>query len=257
MQNQTAGPSPGFAKRPGHEITFEKSPKRVRLVAGDAVLVDSRQVHLLREAGHMPVYYFPREDARMDLLERTDHSTHCPYKGEAAYWTINTRGKALENAVWSYERPYDETAEIRGFLAFYWDRMDHRSEEDEEVFGHPRDPYHRIDVRASERRVHVLLNGVTIADSTNALFLFETGLDTRYYLPREDVRTDLLVPSESKSRCPYKGLAHYWSVRVGGKTYEDVVWSYPDPLPEQPRIKNRLCFYNEKADLKVDGEPIG
>jgi len=218
------------------------------MFVGDALVVDSRHAHLLRETGHMPVYYFPREDVRMDLLERTDHSTHCPFKGNASYWTIMIDGRTLKNAVWSYECPYDEVVEIRGFLAFYWDRMDRRLEEDEEVFGHPRDPYHRIDVRASSRRVQIQINDEVIADSTHALFVFETGLITRYYLPPEDVRTNLLISSETTSICPYKGLARYWSVQVRGKTYKDVACSYPDPLPEQPRLKNRLCFFNEKVD---------
>lgn len=257
MDTQTAGPSPGFAKRPDYEITFEPSPKRVRLYVEDATLVDSRRARLLRETGHMPVYYFPREDVRMDLLEHTDFSTRCPFKGEASYWSINTGSRTLENAVWSYEQPYDEMAEIRGFLAFYWNRMDRRFEEDEEVFGHPRDPYHRIDVRASSRRVRIGLNGETIADSTHALFVFETGLVTRYYLPPEDVRNELLRSSDTTSICPYKGLARYWSAQVGGKTYKDIVWSYLEPLPEQPRLKNRLCFYNEKVELlDVEGEPV-
>jgi uncharacterized protein (DUF427 family) len=252
----TAGKSPGFAGEPGYEITVEPSPKRVRVAVGDTVIADTVRARLLREMGHMPVYYFPREDVRMDLLSRTDHSTHCPFKG-ASYWSAAADGRVRKNAVWSYERPYDEMAQIAGYLAFDWDAVDHRWEEDEEVFGHPRDPYHRIDVRPSSRRVEVVLNGKTVADSRRALFLFETGLPTRYYLPREDVRTELLSPTDTTSVCPYKGTARYWTADVEGKRFKDIAWAYPEPLPEQPRIKDRLCFFNEKVDaLRVEGEPV-
>jgi uncharacterized protein (DUF427 family) len=252
----TVGKSPGFADRPDFEITFEPSPTRVRVAVGDAVIADTVRVRLLRESGHMPVYYFPREDVRLDLLSRTDHSTHCPFKGDASYWSVTVAGQKRENAVWSYERPYDEMAQIVGYLAFYWNAMDRWWEEDEEVFGHPRDPYHRVDVRPSSRRVEVVLNGKTVADSRRALFLFETGLPTRYYLPRKDVRTDLLSPTETTSVCPYKGTARYWTAEVEGKRFEDIVWAYPEPLPEQPRIKDLLCFFDEKVDaLRVEGQP--
>lgn len=255
MNEQTAGASPGFAEHPDYDITFEPSPKRVRAFVGDQVIIDSTRARLLRESGHMPVYYFPREDVRMDLAERTDHVSHCPFKGEASYWSIEAGGRTLENAMWSYEQPYREMTRIRDFVAVFWDRMDRRLEEDEEVFGHPRDPYHRIDVRPSSRRVRVVLGGETVADSSRALFVFETGLVTRYYLPPEDVRTDLLTPTATTSICPYKGTARYWTAEVGSGRFEDVVWSYPEPLPEQPRLKGRLCFFSEKADalLVEDG----
>jgi len=245
---QTAGASPGFAKRPDYRITFEPSPVRVRAFVGGTAIADSTRAHLLRETGHMPVYYFPQDDVRMDLMAGTDHHTYCPFKGDARYWTIRADGRTLDNAVWGYERPFDEMAAIRDYVAFYWDRLDRRLEEDEEVFGHPRDPYHRVDVHQSTRRVQVVLNGETVADSTRALFVFETGLATRYYLPPEDVRTDLLTPTATRTRCPYKGEAHYGTATVGGKAFEDIVWTYPDPLPEQPRLKDRLCFYQEKVD---------
>jgi uncharacterized protein (DUF427 family) len=252
----TAGKSPGFANQPDYEITFEPSPKRVRVAVGNAVIADTVRARLLRETGHMPVYYFPREDVRMDLLSRTDHATHCPFKGDASYWSAAADGQVRKDVVWSYERPYDEMAQIAGCLAFDWDAVDHRWEEDEEVFGHPRDPYHRVDVRPSSRRVEVVLGGETVADSRRALFLFETGLPTRYYLPPEDVRTDLLSPTDTASVCPYKGTARYWTVEVNGKRFEDIVWAYPEPLPEQPRIKDRLCFFNERVDaLHIEGEP--
>ncbi len=142
-------------------------------------------------------------------------------------------------------------------MAFYWDRMDTWMEEDEEIFGHPADPYHRVDVRASSRSVQVVLAGETVAETNRAHFLFETNNLTRYYIPKEDVRMDLLESSENQSVCPYKGDAVYWSARIDGELHEDVVWSYPDPRVECPRIKELMCFYNERVDdIFLDGAPV-
>jgi uncharacterized protein (DUF427 family) len=247
----------GYDDNPDFKIVFEPSPRRVRVMAGGETIADSTEMRLLHEPKHLPVYYFPRGDVRLDLLQPTDHETHCPWKGVARYWTVAAGGKPIENAAWSYEDPYPQVAEIASYVSFYWPKMDHWYEEDEEVFVHARDPYKRIDVVESARPVEVVLGGETVASTTRARFLFETGLPTRYYIPREDVRTELLEPSDTSTRCPYKGIAAYHSLRVGDKLYEDIVWYYPEPIAECPRIKDRLCFFNEHVDaILVDGKEI-
>ena len=132
--------------------------------------------------------------------------------------------------------------------------MDQWFEEDEEIFVHPRDPHTRVDALRSSRHVRVVMAGETVAETTRPVLLFETGLPTRYYIPPEDVRLDLLEPSGAGTRCPYKGVASYHSVRVGGELVADVVWHYPFPIPECPKIEGLLAFYNERVDLYVDGE---
>ena len=106
----------------------------------------------------------------------------------------------------------------------------------------------------SSRHVRVEVDGVTIAESHNPTLLFETGLPVRYYLPPEDVNMEYLEATSANTRCPYKGLASYWSVTVNGNEHRNLVWGYPDPIPEAPKIKNLLCFFNEKVDIFVDGE---
>lgn len=150
--------------------------------------------------------------------------------------------------MWSYEAPYPEVAFIRDYVAFYWNALDRWLEEDEAIRVHPRDPLTRIDVLDSRRRVRVVLGDAVLAESTRARFLFETGLPARYYLPREDVRTAALTPSETHTDCPYKGTASYWHVEVDGRRAADAVWSYPQPLPEAARIRDYLCFYPERVD---------
>lgn len=238
-----------------HRLSIEPSPKRVRVMANGKTIADSLSAGLLLETGHVPVYYFPRKDVRMDLLEPTNHRTRCPYKGEASYWNLKAGNRTVENAVWSYEQPLDAAAAIKGAVAFYWQKADHWFEEDEEVFGHARDPHHRIDVRPSSREVRAIFNGEMIARTRRGMFLFETGLPARYYIPPQEVRSEFLIPSAKTSICPYKGQASYWSVRVGDRIAEDAVWAYLDPLPEAPRIKSHYCFYPEKIDrLDVEGE---
>ena len=111
-------------------IDLSPSPGRVRVTLAGEVVADSTRTLLLREGSYAPVRYFPRADVRMDLLTRTAHATHCPYKGDASYWTVRAAGRTAENAVWSYERPIPEMAGIAGYLAFYRDRMDGWSEEE-------------------------------------------------------------------------------------------------------------------------------
>jgi len=239
---------------PAHRISFEPCAKRLRVRFNGETVADSTAVHLLHETRHLPVYYFPRADVRLDLLSRTDHSTHCPYKGDASYWTVKVGERSAENAVWSYEAPIAEVAAIKDHMAFYWDRMDRWLEEDEEVIVHARDPRVRIDVLESHRPVSVVLGGVPVAETRRARFLFETNLPVRSYIPRDDVRMDLMEPSDSHTACPYKGRASYLSARIDGKLYPDIAWFYPDPLPESLRIKDYLCFYDEQVDaVTVDG----
>jgi uncharacterized protein (DUF427 family) len=259
----TIGTGP-FGQRPGGVLNaepssgrflfFEDSPRRVRATFGGETVVDSRRAMLLHEGTHLPVYYFPEEDVRMDLLEPTDHSTHCPYKGDASYWSLRLAGKKAENAAWSYPAPLDGAPPLAGYFAFYWDKLDAWFEEDEQVFGHARDPYHRIDAVPTTRRIRVSVDGEVVAESNRATALFEAGLPTRWYIPGEDVREDLLVASDAHTRCAYKGLASYYSVRVGDEVRENLVWYYPEPTREAEPLSGLLCFYNEKVDVEVDGE---
>jgi len=246
--------SGGYAERPDYDVHFEPCPRRLRVVQGGVTIADSIRAKYLFETDHVPVYYFPRADVRMDLLTPTEQRTYCPYKGNAGYFTVTVDGRTAENAVWTYESPFPEVAEIKDYVAFFWNWVDHWYEEDDEVFVHARDPYKRVDVLASRRPVEVVLAGEVVARSTDTRFLFETGLPTRYYFPESDVRLDLLTPSDTSTRCPYKGTARYWHARVGDRRFEDIAWSYPDPIPEAARIKGRIAFFDENVDeVRVDG----
>lgn len=231
-------------------IYFEDSPRRIRAMLGGETVVDSRHAKLLHEQGLLPIYYFPQEEVRMDLLVPSEKHTHCPYKGEASYWSVHSGGQVAEDAAWGYPEPLEDAPPLAGYIAFYWDRMDAWLEEDEPAIIHARDPYHRVDILDTSRHVRVSVNGRTIAETTRGRVLYETGLPPRWYFPREDVRLDLMTASHTRTGCAYKGFASYWS--VGDEA--DVVWSYPEPLREAERIRDYLAFFNERVDIEVDGE---
>ena len=240
-----------------HRVEYESCPRRVRTVFGNETIADSTSVLLVRETGHRAVYYFPRDDVAMAFLSPIERKTHCPYKGDASYWTVSIGDRSAESAAWGYLDPLPQASSIRDHIAFYWKELDHWYEEDEEVFVHARDPRARVDTLFSRRLVEVTHAGTVVARTERAQFLFETGLPTRYYIPSEDVRRDLLVESQTVTRCPYKGIATHLSFVVDGATHEDVAWVYPDPIPECPRIANHICFYNERVDrILVDGRSV-
>lgn len=237
------------------EIRAELSPKWIRVKFGDGIIADSKNVRIVTEYGKLPVYYFPEADVRTDLLERVEYRSTDPNKGEAVYWNVKVGNRTAEKAVWSYINSPDKSAVIRGYLSFVWGKMDAWYEEDEEVFVHARDPYTRIDAIPSSRHIQVVIGGRLVADSRRPVIVYETGLTPRYYLPGEDVRLDLLTPTNTSTRCPYKGLAGYWSAKIDGKIYKDVVWSYREPLPEVHEIAGLLSFYSEAVDaVYIDGE---
>ncbi|MFG2088437.1 DUF427 domain-containing protein [Spirillospora sp. NPDC048824] len=236
---------------PKHRLFMHGFPRRVRArFAGETVL-DTERGRLLHETGLLPVLYVPEEDVRTDLLEQTAHSTYCPFKGDAAYWTVRVGGRAAENAVWAYPEPKPESEWLRGLMAFYWGRMDAWFDEDEEVRGHLRDPFHRVDARASSRRVRVLLDGEVVAETERPKVLSETGLPNRFYIPAGDVRLGLLSESTKRTVCPYKGEATYWSLDGA----EDAAWSYEDPLEATVKVGGHLCFDHEALTIETEPPP--
>jgi uncharacterized protein (DUF427 family) len=247
---QTTIEQPTFVRPPAQ---VEPSARWVRVKVGGETIADSRRTLLVLQyppAG-LPTYYFPPADVRMEALGAAGSGAA---SGGLAYRTVTAGGQTLEQGAWIYDSPPEALGAVKGYVSFHWDRDTAWYEEDEQVFVHARDPHKRVDVLASTRHIRVMLAGEVVANSKRPTLLFETSLPTRYYLPREDVRMELLEPTESKTRCPYKGKAVYWSVRVGDQVWQDAVWSYPDPIAACAKIKDLLCFYNERVDTYVDGE---
>jgi uncharacterized protein (DUF427 family) len=228
---------------PRHRLLLHPFPRRVRARFAGEVVLDSTRGALLHESNILPRLYVPLEDVRADLLERTDHSTHCPFKGDASYWSVRVGDRVAENAVWTYEDPIDEASWLRGLVSVYPERMDAWLDEDEEVTG-LRDPYHRVDARRSSRRIEVRSDGEVLARSERPVVVAETGLPLRFYLPREDVAAELR-PSDTTKTCPYKGRAAYWSLEA----IEDAAWSYEAPLESMLGARGHVCFDASKVDV--------
>ena len=147
-------------------------------------------------------------------------------------------------------RPDDE--ELADYVILDFDAFDAWYEEDERNLGHPRDPFHRIDIVHSSRHVRVERDGVLLAESSTPRLLFEPPLPVRYYVPPADVRSELLRPSDTRTICAYKGEASYLS--LDGE--DDVAWSYPAPLREAREVTDHICFFNELVDIVVDGTTL-
>ncbi|MGA5760189.1 DUF427 domain-containing protein [Nonomuraea bangladeshensis] len=229
-------------------VRVERTAKRVRAYLGGRAVADTTAALLVWEVPYYPTYYFPLADVDESALKATGATKRSPSRGEGVVHTVTSGAAEAPDAALTY--PDSPLEEIRGHVRFEWDAMDAWFEEDEEVYVHPRDPYTRVDILPTSRHVRVEVDGVTVADSRGARVLFETGLPARYYLPKTDVRLDLLEHTDTVTHCPYKGTAEYWS--VNGQ--RDLAWSYRTPLPESERIAGLIAFYNEKLDIYVDGE---
>lgn len=233
------------------DIRLEPSPKRVRAFAAGELVVDSNGAQIMFEAGYLPVVYVPKDDLRMELLKPQPSDRPAGRKGPATAWTVETGSGTVEEAFFSYEEAPEGCPDLSGLIGMYWARMDAIFEEEEEVFGHARDPYHRVEVLRSSKHIRVAVGELTLAETNRSLMLLETNLPVRYYIPKLDVRFDRLTPSEHISMCPYKGRAtQYWSVPDGKK---NVAWSYPFPRLECSLIANHVAFFSELVDLYVDG----
>jgi uncharacterized protein (DUF427 family) len=231
----------------------EPGPKRVRTFLGGELVADTKTPLLVWENPNYPQYYLPIADFHAELVP-TETTSHSPSRGDAKHFTIKTANHTAVDAAWQY--PSSGIEELRGVVRIDWAAMDTWFEEDEEVFTHPRNPYARVDILDSSRHVRVIVEGVVVAETTKPKLLFETGLPTRFYVPKVDVHMDRLVPTETRSHCPYKGEARYWSVRVGDRLVADIAWSYPTPLPESQKIAGLVAFFNEHVDHEIDGERV-
>lgn len=239
-------------------LRYEPIERRVRALLGDEEVVDSRRPLLVWEPRRVvPSFAVPVEDVRGELVP----APAAPAPGEvpevlhpgipfAAHSTdgeslsLRARGATRERVAFAPSDP-----DLAGHVVLDFRAFDGWLEEDEPLLGHARDPYHRIDMRRTSRPVRIERDGVLLAQSTNAVLLWETSLPTRFYLPREDVVAEAR-PGDRRTTCAYKGHASYLSFDVG----ENLAWTYEDPLPEAAPVAGRVAFFDELVDVTFDGE---
>jgi uncharacterized protein (DUF427 family) len=208
----------------------EPVPRRIRAMLGGTVVLDTSRALYVWEWPYYPQYYIPVTDVAPAAL---------------ALSTTRILGDSAADA------------RLAGTARLEWGAMDAWYEEDEEVFVHPRSPYVRVDALRSTRHVRVELDGILLAESRSPVLVFETGLPTRYYLSRTEADLTRLIPSGTRTACPYKGTTSgYWSVRTPGGTHPDLAWAYDFPTRQLLPIAGLIAFYNEKVDLTVDGTPL-
>lgn len=254
------GPLSGEAKHlrivdGGRGWFLESWPRRMRAVLGGEIVVDTRDAKLLHESGLFPTHYFPLTDVRVDLLTEVVGAED-DVRGPMQCFDVRAGDRVAEGAATAYPEPPEGAPPLGGYVAIDFWSMDRWFEEDEPVYGHPRDPYHRVDVRASSLPVEVQLGDVVVAKSDRPRLMFETTTPIRYYLPWDDVRVDLLEKSETVSECPYKGDGQHWHLKAGSEVVEDACWSLPHPLPEGLGAADHVCFYPGKVQVYVDGRQL-
>lgn len=231
--------------------------RRVRAFSQGHLVVDAAAPLLVWEHSSYPQYYFRPEDIEAELRP-SGTGPRSRVLGPSELFDVVVDDHVVARAAARY--PEAPSAAAREAFHLTWSAFDPWLEEDEIVFTHPRSPYVRVDALDSSRHVTVRYRGEVVADSTRPVVLFETGLVPRYYLPQVDVRMDLLAPTHSVSHCPYKGTAHYWSVRGADGEAADVVWTYRTPLPEAAKVAGLVAFWPEKnaeVEVYVDGERVG
>ena len=245
------------------ELRFAPLAVRLRATLGGETVVDSGRAMLVWEPRRVvPTYAVPAEDVHARLVPSGEPAPDAPLPpvldpghpftvraGSGRALDVRTAHGVLTAAAF---RPDDPA--LAGHVVLDFAAFDAWYEEDVPVVGHPRDPYHRVDVLPSSRPVGVSRDGMPLAASSRAVVVVETGLAPRRYLPREDVTADL-VPSTRRTLCAYKGEARYWSVDLPGVGPRDIAWSYPDPLPGMERLAGLVAFYDEVVDVEIDGVP--
>jgi uncharacterized protein (DUF427 family) len=233
---------------------IEPSPRRVRGYLGDELVFDTTAARYVWEVPYYPHYYVPLTDVRSEFLKDEDHPQKVQL-GPSRLHALVGSGQTHPSAARVFDA--DGDGPVAGMVRFEWQPL-RWFEEDEPIYGHPRNPYSRVDALRSHRHVVVRLDGVVLADTRSPVLLFETGLPTRYYIDETDIAFDHLEPSATQTLCPYKGVTSgYWSVRIGDTVHPDLAWTYHYPLPAAGPIAGLVAFYNEKVDIVVDGVPVG
>ena len=249
MSTTSQRPAPDYPQMAAVRGRVEPAPRRVRGFLGHQLVFDTTSARYVWEVPYYPQYYIPVSDVRSEFLRDENHAQKVQFGPSRTFSLVATgrrtnRPRGCSTTVTAPSPDWCASTGIR--LTWF--------EEDEPIYGHPRNPYVRVDALRSHRHVTVELDGVVLADTHSPVLLFETGLPTRYYIDRTDVAFEHLEPSDTQSLCPYKGVTSgYWSVRVGDAVHPDLAWTYHYPLPAVAPITNMVAFYNEKLDITVDG----
>lgn len=236
---------------PEPHLFLDPFPRRLRAEFAGTTVFDTLHGQLLHRTGELPQLYVPQDEVLFvfDADAGADAgSEDSSVFGPTSYWSLRSGERVADRALWSHPDPPRRAGFLRGLYGVSFAAMDAWFDEAEQVYGHLRDPYHRVDVRSTQRRVRVSLGNQVLAETDHPLLVSETGLPNRLYLPPEDVLTDRLSPSSTRTVCPYKGEADYAGAGEAG----DVAWRYRDPLPEASPVAGYWCFDDSRVLVRAD-----
>ncbi|GAM89220.1 hypothetical protein ANO11243_072570 [Dothideomycetidae sp. 11243] len=240
---------PALAKRLASEgpVKTLPTPRRIRLVFNGQTIADTTSALAVWEHEYYPQYFLPVKAFKTQFVKPSD-DVEDGGSAVARLWRIEVNDRSTDEAFEMLK------GKLAGYVRVLFDAMDHWLEEDTPIYVHPKDPFKRIDIIHSTRRIRVRVGGKVVADTNSSMHLFETGLPPRYYMPLSAVDQSVLKPTKLRTKCPYKGEAEYYSIIVDGKDFKDIVWYYTHPTIECTPIQGMVCFYNEKVDIEIGGK---
>jgi uncharacterized protein (DUF427 family) len=257
------------------QVRYEPTAKRIRAILGGATVLDSTRAVLVWEPRRIvPSYAVPVDDVRAELVPADAAAADVtdevgspmpdvagrPVLDPSIPFAVHSAdGQVVDVRAGGEGRPAAgfrlADADLAGYVVLDFGAFDAWYEEDELNVAHPRDPFHRIDVLPSSRQVRLELDDQVLAESSRPTLLFETMLPARYYLPREDIRAEL-IPSSRRTFCAYKGQASYWTAASGGSPLADIAWTYENPLHDAVQVRGLIAFFDERIDVTLDGERL-
>ena len=240
---------PGIPRR---VLYAEPLRRHIRAELGGRTVVRSDDAVLLFEPGRYPVAHFPIGDFAEGALRPIDHHSQHPELGETAWFEVVAGTRHAARGAWQHVALPDHAAILEDKVALAWRAMDAFYEEDDRILGHAADPYHRIDIRHSSRRLLVRAGEGVVADTTSPIVLYESGFAPRWYAPRDDVATDALSPNELRTFCPYKGIASYYDIDGA----RNAAWSYRAPFADMAAIGDLVSFEPDRVEVTLDGRVL-
>jgi uncharacterized protein (DUF427 family) len=237
---------------PERLLFAEPLRRRMRVRFGGQWIAESDDVVLLHEPGRYPVAYFPRADVAAAVLQPSDHASHHRDLGPTKWYVVRAEDQEAARGAWEHIDLPTYAQALQDRVAFAWRAMDAFYEEDERIRGHAADQYHRIDIRRTSRRLVARSGERTVADSTGAMVLYESGFAPRWYVPRGDIDESALTVNEAQTFCPYKGICSYYDIGDARRA----AWSYRDAFTEVARISDFISFEPDKITVLVDEKQL-
>jgi uncharacterized protein (DUF427 family) len=237
---------------PERLLFAEPLRRRMRVRFGGEWIADSENVVLLHEPGRYPVAYFPRTDIAVDVLEPSERTSEHRDLGRTKWYIVRAGGASAARGAWEHTGLPGYARDLEDRVAFAWRAMDAFYEEDERILGHAADLYHRIDIRRTSRRLVVRSGEQTIAESARPVVLYESGFAPRWYVPREDVDESALIPNETQTFCPYKGVCSYYD--IGGA--RRAAWSYREAYTEVACVSDLISFEPDEITVLLDDKQL-